>query len=147
MANQYTAPIPTEQRFWSHVECNDLFGCWNWLGYKDRRGYAKFSPRGQARTSPHRFSYELHNRPIPSGLVNDHLCRNPSCVNPSHLEAVTSRENSLRGNTTVRRHIEATHCAHGHLWDAENTGIRKGRRAGQRECRACWREAWRRKNW
>lgn len=28
----------------------------------------------------------------------DHLCRNPACCNPSHLEPVTPKENTRRGN-------------------------------------------------
>ena len=45
----------------------------------------------------HRWSYQHHIGPVPEGLVLDHLCRVRHCVNPDHLEPVTSRENTLRG--------------------------------------------------
>jgi hypothetical protein len=64
-------------------------GCWIWLGSKDRLGYGL--------TKPYRRYYERHIGAIPAGHVIDHLCRNPSCVNPAHLEAVTLRENNRRG--------------------------------------------------
>ena len=34
----------------------------------------------------------LHGIKLIDGLVVDHLCRNRSCVNPSHLEQVTNKE-------------------------------------------------------
>ena len=34
---------------------------------------------------------------VAPGMVRDHLCRNTACVNPAHLEIVTSRENTLGG--------------------------------------------------
>lgn len=45
----------------------------------------------------HQVFYELHVGPIPRGLELDHLCQNPSCVNPAHLEPVTHAENVRRG--------------------------------------------------
>lgn len=44
----------------------------------------------------HRVYWERENGPVPSGLELDHLCRNPTCVRPDHLEAVTHAENIRR---------------------------------------------------
>ncbi|MCH8951094.1 MAG: 50S ribosomal protein L10 [Proteobacteria bacterium] len=68
----------------------------------------------------------------PSGLVIDHLCRNPACENPSHMEPVTNHENILRGElhlTSSRK----THCPLGHPYDEQNTYQYKG----SRHCRTC----------
>lgn len=68
-------------------------GCWNWTAARTKLGYGKISPRLLA----HRAIYELSVGPISDGLELDHLCRNPSCVNPDHLEPVTHAENLRRG--------------------------------------------------
>ena len=83
----------------------------------------------------HRFSYELHVGPIPTGLTLDHLCRNTLCVNPAHLEPVTMRENILRGYSPSANGARATHCPHGHPYNERNTGITKTN--GARFCRTC----------
>lgn len=71
-------------------------GCWLWTAAINNMGYGTLAYR-QVRYYAHRFSYEMFVGPIPSGLVLDHLCRHPSCVNPDHLEAVTQQENCMRG--------------------------------------------------
>jgi hypothetical protein len=83
-----------EARFWEKVDKTDT--CWLWTGSSDRLGYGRFSTWPSV-TLAHRFAYELLAGPIPDGLVIDHLCRTPSCVNPDHLEPVTQRENLRRG--------------------------------------------------
>lgn len=82
-------------RFWKNVNKNPD-GCWEWLGVLDRHNYGQFSRDGLRRQA-HIIAYELIIGEVPKGLELDHLCRNPKCVNPKHLEAVTHRENILRG--------------------------------------------------
>lgn len=106
-----------------------------------RCGYGALSIFGQ-RVYAHRFSYELHVGPIPEGLVIDHLCRNRLCVNPDHLEPVTSQENVRRGHEALGVRQYATHCKNGHEYTPENTLITV---EGWRSCRTCSRERDRRR--
>lgn len=89
----------------------------------------------------HRISYEMAVGPIPDGLVIDHLCRNRACIRPGHLEAVTQRENILRGTAPSAAYAVATHCKSGHQLSGDNLILRSSRKSGGRECRACKRGA------
>lgn len=123
-------PVEHSTLFWSKVYKTST--CWWWLdpcvisiGYGQlwigRSVYA------------HRFSYELHKGPIPNGMTIDHLCKNPACVNPDHLEVVTMRENLLRGEGPAGKHARQTHCKRGHAFTPENTYTTTGHRV----CRTC----------
>ena len=70
-------------------------GCWLWPSSIGNTGYARgfFDSK---RWLVHRWSYTHFVAPIPDGLVIDHLCRQITCVNPAHLEAVTQQENIRR---------------------------------------------------
>jgi hypothetical protein len=103
--------------------------CWQWMRAKTPRGYGTISLRidGTQMWMPaHRHYYELHKGPIPEGYQIDHLCRNHSCVNPEHLEAVTQAENMRRGANTRLTHLQvatirASSASHGEL--AERFGV------------------------
>jgi hypothetical protein len=82
--------------FWSDEDRGHDTPCHIWLKSTDNLGYGRF--RGNVLA--HRFAWERINGAIPTGLDLDHLCRVPSCVNPSHLEPVTHHENLLRGKGT-----------------------------------------------
>lgn len=73
-------------------------GCHIWTGSKGVYGYGCMSVGPRRRQGTHRFAYELKYGPIPEGMTLDHLCRNPSCVNPDHLEPVTNAENVKRAH-------------------------------------------------
>lgn len=69
--------------------------CWPWLGRVDARGYGKFH-WDERQWQAHRIVYTLFVGPIRRGMVIDHVCREPRCVNPAHLEVVTQAENIRR---------------------------------------------------
>lgn len=115
---------------------SDLGPCWIWMGPMRPNGYGQIQVAGKLK-SAHRLAYELFIGATPSDLVTDHLCRNPRCVNPTHLELVTVTENTRRGTSPSAINARKTHCLNGHAFTPENTWIdRRNRRA----CRACARD-------
>lgn len=109
---QYTPrPRATEiQRFWAKVGKGDTPGaCWMWRGSLASSGYGRLLTKTRYALA-HRYSYELHNGPVPAELVIDHTCRNRGCVNPAHLEPVTTRENVLRGVGITAVHAVKDRC-------------------------------------
>lgn len=108
--------------------------CWLWVAQIDGCGYGRFQEGGKP-ISAHRYAYEALVGQIPDGLTIDHLCRVRHCVNPEHMEAVTRRENTLRGIGPTAMHARRTHCPQGHPYDEENTCLH----GTSRSCRTCHR--------
>ena len=126
------------KRFMAKVKFNQS-GCWTWTGAKNPNGYANFMyPRKGRFTNAHVVSYLIFRGPIPPNLEIDHLCRIRHCVNPFHLELVTSAENNRRGYSASAINQRKTHCIYGHPLSGDNLfmQIRKTS-APSRICKIC----------
>lgn len=107
--------------------------CWIWDG-PTIGGYGSVSVkegRRQTCVMAHRLSYFLSHGAIASGLELDHLCRNRLCINPRHLEQVTSRENIIRSGGVAAQNAAKTHCRCGNEYHITSRGWRHCKR-----CRA-----------
>jgi len=146
----------TEQLFdtkWRHYERSiadriEVGDCWEWTGYRDTAGYGKVGINGVTQLI-HRVVWEALVGPIPAGLDLDHLCRNPKCCNPDHLEPVTPGENTNRNYASmIARKRRQTHCKRGkHPLSGDNLYVNTT--TGSRQCKTCQSEShkmWRARN-
>ena len=120
-----------KRRFWGKVEKTST--CWLWTAGKYNTGYGQFWIHGRDHPA-HRLAYIWEKGDIPLGLQLDHLCRVRHCVNPAHLEAVTQKENILRGEGFAAKGARQTHCLRGHPFSGANLYTTP---AGGRRCLAC----------
>jgi hypothetical protein len=82
--------------FWQNVDkTSSPNGCWLWIGAKNDKGYGIVSCSKNRKIGAHRISFHLAGgvTTAEKPLVCHGPCHNPSCVNPSHLEAGSSRKN------------------------------------------------------
>jgi hypothetical protein len=121
------------ERLLSKAVINWETGCWEWTAHRNGSGYGVIGLPSRKTGSAHRVAYELIHGPIPDGLDLDHLCRVRHCINPAHLEPVTRRENSLRGNGPGIVIARGDQCSAGHPYTEINTRVR----GGKRFCRTC----------
>lgn len=139
---------PITQRLMARREVTPS-GCWHWTGHLDAHGYGRMKVN-RLQKLVHREAYQAFVGPIPDGLPLDHVCHSNDltclggdtclhrrCMNPEHLEAVTTQVNLLRGRGFVARYAAQTHCLQGHEFNAENTLIDS---LGRRGCRSCGRD-------
>jgi hypothetical protein len=128
--------LPDLERLMRHVQKAER--CWIWTGAKAAFGHGRTHVMKDGKwkgAQAHRAVYELLVGPIPEGLVLDHLCNNPSCVNPEHMKPCTQCENTQRA---FKRRFT---CKRGHPKIPENIYFRKsltrGRVTPPEECRPC----------
>jgi len=98
-------------------------GCWLWIGTL-KNGYGLLGHE-----YAHRLVMRLSGKEV-SGLVLDHICHTPCCVNPFHLKPGTQADNCL----TARPRIPKTHCPKGHPYSGSNLRIDA---EGYKRCRLC----------
>lgn len=126
------------QRFYSKIKINEKTNCWEWIGTILNNGYPqfilKYSKGIYKKLLPYRISYLLYKGDLKEELELDHLCRNPICVNPEHLEQVTHGKNVNRGIGWGGINSRKTHCPQGHPYSGENLLIEKNNR---RRCKIC----------
>ncbi|MGV6475368.1 HNH endonuclease signature motif containing protein [Azotobacter vinelandii] len=129
------------KRFHEKYEVKDagyVTPCWIWKAGIDSWGYGRFRYKGRTALA-HRVSWELLKGELPVYPARelDHLCRNPACVNPAHLEAVKQKENVMRGSSFSAVNSAKQFCSNGHEFTDENTYMRP---SGNRDCRQCIRD-------
>lgn len=130
MTGRLKDPRPTLERY----DVSES-GCWEWAGARLPSGYGRTGTHEYA----HRHFYRKHIGPIPEGLVVDHLCMNPPCVNPAHLEPVTYQTNTVRavaaGVGQVAKSFGKTACKNGHELTPDNQIQNRPTR-----CKTCMRD-------
>lgn len=121
-----------------------MFDCFSLPGSfrQGSPGYlAVINEHGQTEYA-HRYAYRWSHGAVPHGLEIHHICQNPACANPEHLQAVTHRRNMLATpSNAAAQHASRTHCPRGHELVASNLLARKN---GSRECKTCHRDRMRR---
>lgn len=101
----------------------DEKGCMRWAGQQDEKGYGRISvtisPGKRKKIEIHRYIHCMM-KGLPYGedpndewnakgkgfKVADHICNEPNCVNPDHIQLISRSENSLRSNTKARKITE-----------------------------------------
>lgn len=128
-------------RFLVKVEFSET-GCWLWRAGLNIWGYGKFRV-GKRTVGAHLVAYHIFiGQPPPGDIELDHTCRVRHCVNPHHVEPVTSRVNVMRGDGLAGKNMRKTHCPQGHALSGGNLYARPD---GARGCRECKRLSYRRR--
>lgn len=134
--------VSDADRILAKIVVDEMTGCWEWQGYRMPAGHGRVRAGGR-KVLVHRWVFEHLVGPIPEGLELDHLCRNPPCCNPDHLEPVDHRTNCLRGIGQGALNAVKTECPKGHPYDAANTYVDFLGRRVCRACRSAWQRRWR----
>jgi len=122
---------PAIERLLEKVNFDLRTGCWIYPMREVRGGYCRISI-GSREVYAHRLAYEHFCDPISDGFEIHHICGNPRCVNPSHLELVTRYDHTHR---SFYSNASKQFCRNGHQLSSDNVYRRPS--TGHRECRIC----------
>lgn len=86
------------------LKTTDINGCWEWNGAKTKDGYGRTTKKSKS-TTTHRRMYELVFGEIPRGLHVLHMCDNPPCINPEHLELGDHNKNMAQMQSRGRKAV------------------------------------------
>lgn len=133
--------------------------CWLWIAAKNNTGYGWFgshikAPDEKAQSiGAHVWSWSIASGALPpKGMEVEHTCHTLDltclgrtggychhrlCVNPSHLELLTRRENAYRSDSPLSIHARKTHCPQGHPYSEENTKLEPTTSGFRRKCVIC----------
>ena len=112
-----------ESELFSKITADEKTGCHIFNGPVNDNGYGRFQFRGQ-KIYAHRKSYELAKGEIPVGYVIRHMCHNPLCCNPFHLEIGTQTEN-CNDTFVANRQAKGTKIPQSKLNETKVLEIRK----------------------
>ena len=120
--------------------CFEFQGCINASGY----GLVSGGWKGASNYLTHRLCWEVHNGPIPKGMLVRHHCDNPACAEITHLALGTQADNmmdaQLRNRVYKGGPPRKDNCIRGHPLSGDNL-IERPRsppRTGSiRRCKAC----------
>ncbi len=143
MPSQTTSAGTVLERMTAKTEFGD---CWEFMGARLPLGYGRIwtgrrtkngSPIGEG---PHRIIMKELFGEIPDGMHVDHLCKNPPCWNPDHLEVVTEQENLRRSRRKIHRYVRPDFCKNGHDLTGHNWSPPNPNSRSKYRCKVCHRE-------
>jgi hypothetical protein len=81
---------------------DDESGCLLYTKALDKDGYPKISYQGKKRLGSH-IVFELSHGAIPEAHEVDHICHVRRCVEPTHLRALTHRQNVIQRKSYIEK--------------------------------------------
>lgn len=113
-----------QNRLKNSVAVDSETGCWIWIKSIGSTGYGQVVVMEDGRPKhkkSHVMVWEMAYGKVSAGHELDHICRNPKCVNPSHLRSIIHMENVQCGRVAK---VNADDVAQ----------IKALQRAGRRQC-------------
>jgi len=103
----------------NQIKINTETDCWEWKGKRNPKGYGYCQFKGKQQKA-HIVAYEVFLNLKVKEQIN-HKCRVRHCINPSHLEDVTSEVNNRYSKGWTVNSEGTWSCKRGHLITEENT--------------------------